>query len=956
MTNRPAGTVTFLFADIEGSTRLLEQLGDRYPQVLDDYRRLFRKALEERGGKEIDTSGDGFCVAFPRARDALSAAIAAQRAMAAHSWPDGTFLRVRVGIHTGEPMIGDTGYVGVDLHRAACICAAGHGGQVLISQTTHELVARDVPDSVMLRDLGEHRLKDMAHPDHLYQAVVPDLPAEFPPLKSLDALPNNLPVQLTSFVGRSRERTEIHRLLDTARLLTLTGVGGAGKTRLALQVAAEVLEGSPDGAWLVELAPLADPALLPNAIAAALKVRDQPDRPILDVLVDYLEQKRLLIVLDNCEHLVTASARVADELLRACPNLKILATSREALGVAGEAAYIVPSLSVPQSTTVALDALGEFEAVRLFVERAVAVLPTFRLDLQNAPAVAAICRHLDGIPLAIELAAARVNALSAEDIAARLYGRFTLLTGGSQTTIPRHRTLRAALDWSYGLLTDRERALLRRLAVFAGGFTLEAAEAVCAGGGVETSEVLETLVHLVEKSLVMFHAQERRYGLLETVRQYGVERLIESGEGAWVRGQHGAYFLHLAEQAEPLLRGSEQRGWLERLEGENNNLRAALEWSKSADDGAERLLRLAAALWRFWHVHGYWREGRQCLEGALAKAPAVPAPIRTKALFGAGVLAIWQQDYGPAFSFLEASLAAARTLGDDRAAAAALRALSQAAWWQGDYERARALGEESLTVFRQIGDQWGISSALRHHGFQILTRHERKRELSRAAALFEESLGISRTLQDARGVGWSICGLGITARLARGYKRAEGLLREALSLFRELGDKYGMVNTLIEVGRVAVRRGDTERAARLFGAAQSLREAVGAPLLPYDLPSYSRQYSAETQLRGTGFDSIWAEGRAMTLEQVMDYALAQARPPRASMAGWPADLLTPREQDVAALIAGGLTNREIAERLVITERTAETHVQHILNKLGINSRAQIAAWAATHGLHSPETD
>ncbi len=769
-------------------------------------------------------------------------------------------------------------------------------------------------------------------------------------------MPNNLPVQLTSFVGRRRERAEIRRLLDTVRLLTLTGVGGAGKTRLALQVAADMLEEYPDGVWLVELAPLLDPILIPNAVAAALKVRDQPDRPILNVLVDYLEQKRLLIVLDNCEHLIAGSADLADELLHACPSLKILATSREALGVTGETTYIVPSLSVPQTTAVALDALEEFEAVRLFVERAAAVLSAFRLDSRNAPAVAAICRHLDGLPLAIELAAARVNALSTEDIAERLHDRFRLLTGGSRTTIPRHRTLRAALDWSYDLLTDQEHVLLRRLAVFAGSFILETAEAACSGDGVEMRDVLYTLTHLVEKSLVLFHAQERRYGLLETVRQYSEERLIESGEAALIREQHSAYYLRLAEQAEAFLRGPEQRAWLDRLEGEHNNLRAALDWSKSSEEGAERLLRLAAALWRFWHVHGYWREGRRWLEEALAKAPAAPPPLRAKALFGAGVLAIWQQDYTSAFAFLEQSLAVTRSLGDDPAAAAALRALSQAAWWQGDYERASTLGEESLTLFRQIGDQWGISSALRHRGFQILTRHERRQEWSRAAVLFEESLGISKTLEDARGVAWSVCGLGITARLAREYKRAEGLLKEALSVFRELGDKYGMVNALIEVGRVAVHRGDTDRAARLFGAAQSLREAAGAPLLPYDQPAHNQYHTPEAQLRETGFDSVWAEGRAMTLEQAMDYALGQVGSFRTGRADRPVEVLTSREQDVAILIARGLTNRQIAERLVITERTAETHVQHILNKLGINSRAQIAAWAATHGLHRDDPD
>lgn len=955
MTSGPTGTVTFLFSDIEGSTLLLERLGDRYAQVLDDYRRLVRKIVEERGGREIDTSGDGFCLAFPRARDALSAAIAAQQAIVSHSWPDGVTLRVRMGIHTGDPLISDTGHVGMDLHRTVRICNAGHGGQVLISQATHALVARDLPDGVTLRDLGEHRLKDMSLPDRLYQVVVPDLPAEFPPLRSLDTLPNNLPVQLTSFVGRERERAEIHRLLDTVRLLTLTGVGGVGKTRLALRAAVDVLDEYPDGVWLVELAPLTDPTLLPSAIATTLKVRDQPERPSERVLVDYLEQKRLLIVLDNCEHLITAAARITDELLHACPSLKILATSREPLGVAGETTYIVPSLSVPQIAAAALDDITEFEAVRLFVDRGSSALPTFALDSRNATAVVSICQHLDGIPLAIELAAARLTALSAEDIAGHLDDRFRLLTGGTRTTVPRHRTLRAALDWSYDLLTDRDRVLLRRLAVFAGGFTLEAAETVCAGKEVEASDILDTLADLVEKSLVIFQPQEHRYGLLETVRQYGEERLIGSGEASAIRDRHGAYYLGLAEQAGPLLRGPEQRSWLQRLEQEHNNLRSALEWSRTAADGAERLLRLATALWRFWHVHGHWREGRQWLEEALARAPAAASPLRIKALFGAGILANWQQDFALASRLLEESLAMARSLGDNRATAEALRALSQVAFWRGDNERAMALGEECLALFRQIGDPWGISSALRHEGYQILIRHERRHEWSRAVAAFEESLGISRALGDTRGVAWSTAGLGIAARLAKEYKRAEELLKEALSAFRELGDKWGIVSVLLEIGGVAQRRGDTERAARLFGAGQSLRETAGTPLLPYDAPHYGRQRPAEVGLPQTGFDSPRAEGRAMNLEQAIDYALGRTGPFRTGR-GSPADLLTPRERDVAALIARGLTNREIADQLVITERTAETHVQHILNKLGINSRAQIAAWAATHGLHQADPD
>jgi predicted ATPase/class 3 adenylate cyclase len=494
----PTGTVTFLFTDIEGSTRLLQRLGERYAEVLATHHGLLRTAIQEGQGQVVDTQGDAVFAVFPRARDALLAAIATQRAVQAHPWPDGTVPKVRIGLHTGEPVTGETGYVGMDVHRAARIAAAGHGGQILVSDVTHNVVARDLPEGVSRRDLGEHRLRDLAHPLRIFQVLATDLPTDFSPLQSLDAHPHNLPIQLTSFIGRVREIAEVKRLLGTARLVTLTGSGGAGKTRLALQVAADVVEDYPDGVWLAEFAPIADPALVPKTVASTLNVSEQPGRDMTDTLVEALRPKSLLLMLDNCEHILAACRDLAAALLRTCPHVRILATSREGLGLPGEMVWRVPSLSVPEDIRhlPRPEELLLYDAVRLFVDRAVTTTPGFTVTSENAPAVAHVCRRLDGIPLAIELAAARVKVLAVEQIAVRLDNRFRLLTRGSRTVLPRHQTLQAAIDWSYELLSDRERAVLCRLSVFAGGWTLEAAEAVCTGGGIEASDVLDLLTQL----------------------------------------------------------------------------------------------------------------------------------------------------------------------------------------------------------------------------------------------------------------------------------------------------------------------------------------------------------------------------------------------------------------------------------------------------------------------------
>ncbi len=871
MAGLPTGTVTFLFTDIEGSTRLIRQLTDAYAGVLVECRRFIRAAVQERGG-QVDTEGDAIFAAFPSAREALIAAITAQQSILRHRWPNGAAVRVRMGLHTGEPRVTEAGYVGMDVHRAARISAAAHGGQILLSDTTHALVVKDLPAGVSLRDLGQHRLKDLAHPHRLFQVLAADLPAEFPPIRSVYFLPNNLPRQLTSFVGREKEIAEIKRLLSTAALVTLTGSGGAGKTRLALQVAAEVMEHYPDGVWLAELAPISDPALVPKTVATSVGVPEQPLREMTDTLIDALRPKATLLVLDNCEHLMGACADLAAALLRACPQVRVLATSRERLGVTGETVWRIPSLSLPDARhPLPVEQLVLYEAVRLFVDRAAATTPQFALTSDNAPALAQVCQRLDGIPLAIELAAARAKVLSVRQIAERLGDRFRLLIGGSRTTLPRHQTLRAAMDWSYDLLSEQERILLRRLSIFAGGWTLEAAETVCVGDTVETPMVLDLLTQLVDKSLVMVETQSgvAWYRFLDTVRQYGRDRLTEAGETAGVRIRHRAWYLDLAERAEPELRGPGQSEWLEQLEREHDNLRAALESSVAEHDAAPVGLRLAGALYWFWFVHGHWSEGRRWLESVLARGGDVPAPALLKTLQGIAFLAYRQGDYKRAMAAQEQGLAASRDLGDRRSSALLLITAGLVALHQGDYGRANAQIEESLVLSRQLEDTWLISLGLGNLG--AVARHQH--DYPQAEALYEQSLAFSREVGDKRRIAYALRNLGIVALHRSDYERAQAFFMESLSLVKEFWDPYiteGCVNGL---AALSAARGDHARAARLLGASAALCETFGLRRAPPDQADHERQVaSTRSALGEIAFAAAWTEGRAMTLAESIDYA------------------------------------------------------------------------------------
>src|SRR6266581_4677095 len=650
MHHLPMGTVTLLFTDMEGSTRLLQQVGERYTDLLEEYRQLLRAAFQRWNGNVVDTQGDAFFVTFARATDAARGAVAAQRALASHVWPDGVVVRVRMGIHTGEPTLSSEGYTGLDVHHAARIMSAGHGGQVLLSQTTRDLVEHDLPTGVSLWDLGVHRLKDLQQKSHLYQLVIADFQTSFPPLKTLDTHPNNLPVQPTPLIGRAKEVALVQHLLrrEDVRLLTLTGPGGTGKTRLGLQVAAELSDRFADGVFFVNLAPLSDPELVIPATAQVLDVKEIGGQPLLELLKGSLREKHLLLLLDNFEQVVGAAMYVAD-LHAACPNLKVMVTSRMTLHIRGEQEYAVPPLAVPDPKHLPdLVVLSQYEAVALFIQRAQAARPEFQVTNANAPVVAEICVRLDGLPLAIELAATRIKLLPLQALLTRLGQRLQLLTSSARDVPAHQQTLRNTIQWSYDLLDAQEQQLFCRLSVFVSGCTLEAVEAISAALGNATLPVLDGVVSLIDKNLLQQTAQEGeeiRLLMLETIREYGWEALAERQEREAIQAAHVAYYLALAEEAERALGGPQQLLWLERLEREYDNLHAALHWLRLqasragvGDEAAGLALRLETALSYFWIVRGYRNDGRRRprqlfldLEEGLSIQEAVPMPPSTEA-------------------------------------------------------------------------------------------------------------------------------------------------------------------------------------------------------------------------------------------------------------------------------------------------------------------------------------
>ena len=774
--------------------------------------------------------GDAFCVAFQSASDALKAALHAQRLLQIEAWSPAP-VKVRMGIHTGEAQLNNNSdqirYLGyTTLVTTQRIMSAGHGRQVLISGTTHDLVRDVLPADTELLDLGERRLKDLLRPEHLYQLQAPGLSSTFPPLKTLEASRNNLPVQLTSFIGRENEIAEIKQELKNHHLVTLTGPGGTGKTRLSLQVAADLLDQFHHGVWFIELAPLTDPDLIPQTILSAIGITEQSGKP-LDVLREYLRQKKPLIVLDNCEHLLEASANVANAILSVAPDLKVLASSREALGLPGEMSYPVPSLSLPDIKHLpVIEQLSQYEAVRLFLDRALLVARHFSVDAGNAPFIAQICYRLDGIPLAIELAAARVQMLSVDQISAGLDDRFHLLTGGARTLLPRQQTLRALIDWSYNLLSEQERLFLCRLSVFAGGWTLEAAQEVCSGvekDTIQSYHVLDLLSQLVNKSLVLvaegLQSGGMRYRMLETIRQYGRDRLSEAGGGEILRQRHLAYFVKLTAQAEPELYRSNQVFWLNRLDEELDNLRMALEWALATD--VESGLRIVAGpIYRFWLFHSTSRELGNWLAQLLGRYDG-STPLRVRALAIQSQCVVNNEgNFNEAHLLAEKSLQMARSLSDRHSEAFSLSILGGFTLLQGSVGEAIPLLEQSLALYRALGDKVGQAGTIDWLSIN-------NPDLERATAYAREGLGLCRELGDLAGVASILTTLARLTYSRGDFSSPAPWLEEVLSLARQLGDQVREDEALITYGTLAYWQGDYPRAVALYEQGIALGDKIG---------------------------------------------------------------------------------------------------------------------------------
>jgi predicted ATPase/class 3 adenylate cyclase len=872
----PAGTVTFLFTDMEGSTLLLRELGDRYAGVLGEHQRILEEALEREGGSEVGTEGDSFFAAFASPAAAVRAATAAQRALASHPWPDGAEVRVRMGLHTGEGTPMGSGYVGLDVHRAARIGDAGHGGQVLVSGTTEPLIRHTLPEGVELLDLGEHRLKDLPHPERLFQLTIGGLPSAFPPPRSLDARPNNLPAAMSSFIGREDLIREVREALGSTRLLTLTGPGGTGKTRLALEVAHRELPAFADGAWFVDLSSVTDPSVVPTEIAIAAGAERDPGASAIECLEQHLADREVLLVLDNFEQ-VTEAASTVERLIAQAPGVKVLVTSRAVVSVYGEREYPVPPLRLPEPKA-ELGALTRSEAVSLFLDRARAVRPDFELTEDNGTAVAEICEKLDGLPLAIELAAVRVKVLTPQAMLPRLEERLSLLTTGPRSLPERQRTLRGAIDWSYRLLDGGEQRLFSRLAVFAGGGTLDSIEEVC-GPGLE-GDVLDLLGALVDHSLLRraeTAGGELRFHMLETIREFAAEKLGSSPDADEVHERHARHFLALAIEAEPHLVRAEQKEWLDRCDREHDNIRGALAWAMRNDVAAGQ--EAAGALWRFWHQRGHLAEGRKKLEHLLeASGGEARTRQRIKALTGAGGLAYWQNDYGATEGFYTEALEIAWELDDPGAIAEGLYNISFVDRIRGDVDEGMAKLRAVLDMTRSSGNRQLAADSL----WVLGNREVREGRLEEGLTMVEEALSIYRELGNVFALADSLSGMGAFYRIVGDTEAAGAAQREALERFIEVGNPTGTAMALEEMAIVESMEGRHERALRLAGAAEAMKEEAGGGAPAELMRSSESLEDSRRSLDREAAERAWAEGRDMGADKAIAYALEGIETPGAS--------------------------------------------------------------------------
>ena len=930
----PTGTVTFLFTDIEGSTRLAQEHPKELPGLLARHNAILKGAIESNHGFVFRIVGDSFSAAFDTASDALLAALEAQRRLQHEAWSPAP-IKVRMGIHTGSAQLKDSpqgqgvayeGYGTLALTQR--IMSVGHGGQILLSETTHNLVKRGLPEGTELRDMGERRLKDIVRPEPVYQVAAADLLSEFPPLTTLEAINHNLPVQLTSFIGREGEITKAREAFAWTRILTLIGPGGTGKTRLSLQVAAEQLPEFKDGVWLIELAQLTDPTYILSTIASTFHLREIQGVPLIDTVTDYLRDKQLLLVLDNCEHLIETCARLSDHFLHACPKLKILASSREALGIDGETVYRVPSLSLPENMEDLRDAgnlthaLMRYEATRLFIERASKANPGFSLTRDNAPYVTRICQRLDGIPLAIELAAARAKLFTPQQIAERLGDRFKLLTGGSRTALPRQQTLRALIDWSYLTLNETEQNVLRSLAVFSGGWTFEAAEAVA---GDASQETMDGLSGLVNKSLVNVEEKEgeSRYRYLETIRQYALEKLLETGGALNARGRHLAHFMELSRRAEAEFRTAQRPMWVNRLEMEHDNLRSALGWA--LESNPESALQMVCLLAMFWLSRSYMTEGCNWCQAAISRVeavsaagPNIDAKLRATLAEAYSALAMLSINHGEHHTGQIAarkSAALARHLDDPLLLARALNFLGMSATFLGDVTLAFDSLHESEALCRKFGYNDDLAAVLQSLAYATLEIQGPK-AAEQLESYLEESLALSRGSVDPEA---AVRTEGILARLAfyRGemaearkhadlmldlhremgdqlsvtghqsemahiarqvgnYKEALTLYRETIPAWQKMGHRGAVAHQLECIAFLARAQEQGERAVKLMSAAEALRAASGSLRTPQERIEYDRELAGlRAGIDEKTFDLLWAEGQSMSMEEAINFALGE---------------------------------------------------------------------------------
>ncbi len=907
--------VTLLFTDIEGSTEKWEHEPERMADALARHDVLLRSAVEAHRGRVIKTTGDGIYAAFAEAINGVEAAIAIQQAVADPAATAGMAIPVRCGLHAGPALERDNEFFGGTSNRAARIMCLAHGGQVLVSQAVAELAADSLSAEISLRDLGAVRLKGVEGSEHAYQVVHSSLRREFPALRSLETTPNNLPRHLTSFIGREREIAEAEKLLERARLLTLLGIGGLGKTRLSLQMAGDVLESYRDGAWLVDLAPIRDPSIMASEVAKVLGVREEPGGLLIETLCRHLKPRNLLLILDNCEHLIQPSAELVHAILGAAPEVRVIATSREALRIPGEQTYTVTPLPVPDRSD-GIEALSRSPAVRLFVERAQLHKPTFALNEQEAPAVAELVARLEGIPLALELAAARVRSLTVAEINVRLKDRYKVLSGGARVALERQQTLRALVDWSYDLLQKDEQVLLARLAVFANGFELASAEEVCGVDPLTPEDVFDLLTSLVEKSMVLTEERKdrTRYRMLETIRDYAVEKLTQRGELAATAALHCNHYFEMAKAGNRGLKGHEHADWIRRLESELDNLRAAIMLALEGGVDPFIAVKLEVAMQGFWILRGYATEGRKYVRAALA-LPAVQESELAKgwALYVGAALAESQSDYSEARRMLEESLALRRGLGNPVDVAATLSTLSWVRLREGDTAQARACEEEAIAIFRELGDRIGEGIGLHHLGEidHELDDHQsayrrfeeslaiarpnkyvelegdcermlgkialEKGDVLNARARFTRALEVCSGAGDKRGEATSLWFLGETDLVEGNADSARIRLSGALRVFQAFEMRAELLDCLEDHAALARSVGSVGEAVRQFATITIARERLGLVRPSRNERRLQAEFAAMRQSLGdAAFEAAWKDGQRCEVEEAIRRALTSA--------------------------------------------------------------------------------